>query len=62
MDVVGVVLPLLGSALEHFERTREWHIVANVKFLQVFDVPWDEGLVRQYKLRVSHRHCRHYLL
>jgi hypothetical protein len=44
MDVVGVVLPLLGSALEHFERTREWHIVANVKFLQVFDVPWDEGL------------------
>jgi hypothetical protein len=47
MEVTSVVLgilPLVASALEHFERTREWHIVFDVKFLQVFDVPWDKGL------------------
>jgi hypothetical protein len=43
LELIGVALPLVISALEHFERTREWHIVAEVRFLQVFDVPWDKG-------------------
>jgi hypothetical protein len=43
-SLVFAVLPLVFPALEYFERTREWHIVAEVQFLQVFDVPWDKGL------------------
>jgi hypothetical protein len=70
-SLVFAVLPLVFPALEYFERTREWHIVAEVQFLQVFDVPWDKGLESKIilslesppgKLRISHRHCRHYPL
>jgi hypothetical protein len=44
MDPLTVASVVMGVAVEHFERTREWHNVRDVQYFEVFDVPWDKGL------------------